>query len=461
MLARIPGHIPEVVIDAERTEVASVVRFGKRVVYGFAGVFLVWGLLVPLESAIEAKGVIATAGNNKLVQHVSGGRVKSILLGEGAHVAKGDLIMVLDPEVNRAELSELQARQAVLLAKKRRLESLIDGTGALVERHASWGIRTGVDRHLETASTGRDAESLGLHRDIYRIQDLEQIFEGQSIDAQLGVLRQQAESLKRERAGLVSMRASAQSGLDDLRNEIRNMKPLVEAGYLARKELWDRARSESQKAGELADMSSRLDRIDAQIVEVANRIDAYLSDQQQAAAKEMTSVLGELAQIRDRLVSAEQALSNTEIRAPDSGTLIAFSANTVGGVLRAGETIGEIVPDNASLVIQARVRPQDIAEVSEGQLARAEISALDRRRYDPIETVLTYVSADAIREPASTTPFYVVHAKPKDDLARLESGDKLKPGMDVNLFINAGSRPFLVYLLSPFITSFERAFNEP
>lgn len=444
MLARNPEFKDDIAADAERTEVAAIIGGGKRIVYGFIAVFVLWGMLVPLESAIDAKGVITTAGNNKLLQHVNGGRIRSILLGEGAHVEKGDLIMVLDPEVNRAELSELQARQAVLLAKKRRLSSIDDRTASLAEGPGSWGIRTGVDRLLRTASTGADQTGHDMHQAIYESQNLERYFEGHSIEAEVGALRHQAESLKRERSGLLGMRDSAQASLRYLRDEIANMRPLVEAGYLARKELWDRTREESQKVGELADLDSRLRRLDEQTLEVQNRIDAYVSGQQQAAAKEMTAVLGELAQIRDRLVSAEQALSNTEIRAPASGTLIAFSANTVGGVLRGGDTIGEIVPDNAPLIIQAKVRPQDIAEVKEGQIARAEVTALDRRRYDPIDTVLTYVSADAIRNPATAESHYLVYAKPEKTISRSEGGGLLKPGMDVNLYVQAGSRPFLV-----------------
>ncbi|WP_422041638.1 HlyD family type I secretion periplasmic adaptor subunit [Roseibium sp.] len=449
-----------------RTEIDGIVLRGKKIVCTFLGVFLLWGLFVPLQSSIVAEGIIAAAGRNKLLQHEEGGRIRSIEVAEGAKVAAGDLIMVLDAETKRAELSELQARQAVLLATKAHLEALRTGAGF----HAAgsgWTLRTRKfdvgtetsDGLVATAAVRNQADN--PIRAIFASQQLEQKFADQAVDAEIEALRNRSSGLAHERAGLVARRAGLTDKLRFLRKEIAALRPLVRDGYVARSRAWKNEREESELVADIAFLKSEIARIDERRNEAGNRVEAYVSGQRRRVAGEMTKVLGELAEIRDRLVSAERALSNTRIRAPVSGTLVSFSANTVGGVVLAGDVIGEIVPDNAPLTIQARVRPQDIAEVRQGQSTKVAITALDSRKYAPLTAVLTYVSADAVRQTPTAAPYYLVHARPEDVASNTAIIGMLKPGMIVNAHINAGKQPFLVYLLAPLIRGFDTAFAEP
>ncbi|WP_306144793.1 HlyD family type I secretion periplasmic adaptor subunit [Roseibium sp. MMSF_3412] len=461
------------------TEIGGIVSRGKKIVYTFLAVFLLWGLLVPLQSSIVAEGTIAAAGRNKLLQHEEGGRIRSIEVAEGAKVAAGDLIMLLDAEAKRAELSELQARQAVLLATKAHLEALRTGAGfhpaqenGRTARDGGWKLRMkkfdagteerGAEAEIGALSANRASNPSGDPiRAIFASQQLEQRFADQAVDAEIEALRNHSNSLTHERAGLVARHTGLTDKLRFLRKEIAAIRPLVRDGYVSRARAWKNEREESELVAEIAFLDSEIARIDERRNEAGNRVEAYVSGQRQRVAGEMTRVLGELAEIRDRVVSAERALANTEIRAPVSGTLVSFSANTVGGVVRAGDTIGEIVPSAAALTIHARVRPQDIAEVRQGQSTTVSITALDSRKYAPLSAVLTYVSADAVSQTPATEPYYLVHARPENVPANAQLIDLLKPGMVVNAHINAGRQPFLVYLLSPLFQSFDMAFAEP
>ncbi|WP_434055364.1 MAG: HlyD family type I secretion periplasmic adaptor subunit [Roseibium sp.] len=453
--------------DMSHTEIDGIVSRGKKIVYTFLAVFLAWGLFVPLQSSIVAEGVIAAAGRNKLLQHEEGGRIRSIEVVEGTKVAEGELIMILDTELKRAELSELQARQAVLLATKTHLESLRTGAGFQHVTEAGWVLRTQTFEveartapHFVSAEPAPDREHDPI-KAIFASQQLEQQFADRAVDAEIEALRNRSNSLTHERSGLVARRTGLTDKLRFLRKEIAAIQPLVRDGYVSKARAWKNEREESELVAEIAFLNSEIARIDERQNEASNRVEAYVSGQRQRVAGEMTKVLGELAEIRDRLISAERALSNTEIRAPVSGTLVSFSANTVGGVVLAGDVIGEIVPDEAPLTIQARVRPQDIADVRQRQSTTVVITALDSRKYAPLAAVLTYVSADAVRQSPTAEPYYVVHARPEDVASNAAITGMLRPGMIVNAHINAGKQPFLVYLLSPLLLGFDRAFAEP
>lgn len=451
--------------DLERTGIDEIVRRGRTLVYGFLAVFLLWGLLFPLNSSVVTEGVITSAGSNKLIQHVSGGRIRSISVAEGAHVEKGDLIMVLDTEVDRARLSELEARQAVLLARRERLRRVGDDVLLAVEDSGQWQLRTAAAREPASAFTSPwkpGTESANeRHAGIFESQEIEHLLAERQHDAEAKAGSHEIRSLVHEMTAMAARKSSLAAALEMVGTEIANMRPLVRRGYLARKLLWEKTLEQTRTEAEIVDLEARIARLGEQIARDQSRQRAIVLDRERQAARELTAVLGDLAEIGDQIVSARSALVNTEIRAPVDGTLTSFSVNTIGGVIRGGAVIGEIVPDDAPLIVRAMVRPQDIVHVRQGMTARADVTALDRRSHDPVDSVLTYVSADVVAATPGIEPHYVAHAR-IDRQPLDESGTSLlKPGMTVALFINTGRRPFLAYLAAPLARSFKRAFNEP
>lgn len=451
------------------TEISTIVRRGRLFAFGVMAAFFIAGTFIPISSAVVANGVVTTSGLNKLLQHPTGGTIKSIDVTDGTVVDKGDLIMVLNPAVSQADLSELKARQAVLLATKKRLEA-ISADGSLTAGFDGWTLRSPEPQSNSplspdmtvVSSIGPDPDVPG---DILAAQQDQLKYGSRSDAAEYRALELQVERLRRQKAGLHDRLQAKQSSLQGIQDEIRRMSPLVRDGYMARKSLWDLQRQENAAQSDYVSLKSEADTIDQQIDEAQMRADAFVAGRHRDTSQQLTSVLGELGQIRDRITSSEIALNSTEMRAPVAGTLVNFSANTIGGVIRGGDVIGEIVPQDAELIVQVRLDPKDVAYVKEGQTAKAVVTALDRREYDPIPSKIVYVSADSVAGSsggaAAGASSYVVRAKmlgiPKDPAGR----PVLKPGMPVDLYIDAGARPFLAYLLKPFFTSFERAFREP
>ena len=194
--------------DAARTEFETIVRRGMIVVYGFLGIFFLWGFFVPLSSAVIAAGQVVSDGDNKLLQHVSGGRIKKIVVADGARLKRGDAVMVLDPIINQAELSDLKARQNVLLAFKSRLEALNAGRSLM---------RPSERREARPSSSGnglrgsQDAVSLvslasiemetAAPSDVFEAQQLEFAFGTESDNAEYKALQHQIDRLLKEQRG--------------------------------------------------------------------------------------------------------------------------------------------------------------------------------------------------------------------------------------------------------------------
>lgn len=452
---------------AARTEFETIVRRGMIVVYGFLGIFFLWGFFVPLSSAVIAAGQVVSDGDNKLLQHVSGGRIKQIIAKDGARLKRGDPVMILDPIINQAELSELKARQNVLLAFKSRLEALNAGR-PLMRREKSGdprparsgnGLRGSHDTvslvslaSLEVADTAPN--------NVYEAQQLEFTFGTASDNAEYKALQHQIDRLLKEKRGLTSRARSLSTSLKITRTELSNMRPLVKQGYMPRQKLWQAERDEARLAAELEGVNAEIAGNEEQVGEARSRAKAFSAGKKRDVSQELTRVLGELAQIRDKVTAAEQAVAHTEIRAPVDGTLVKFSANTVGGIVKGGTVIGEVVPDGADLVVEGRVLPDDIASIETNQSARVVITALNRRSYDPFEATVTYVSADSITEPKTASTYFAVRARIKQPPLNVNGKPLVKPGMQAELYIDAGSRPFIIYMLQPLIDSFAKAFRE-
>jgi HlyD family secretion protein len=181
---------------------------------------------------------------------------------------------------------------------------------------------------------------------------------------------------------------------------------------------------------------------------------------QEKVAEELRAVEAEMNASSEKLVSSEDQAERTEIRSPRTGRVYKLTVNTPGAVIKGGEVVMEIVPDDDTLVIAAQVNPQDIDKIQPGQSARVRLSAFNQRTTPELNAQVALVSADMISDPATGRGFYTATVSiPPDQMARLE-GLQLKPGMPAETMILTGNRSPLSYLLKPVSDSFSRAMRE-
>lgn len=435
--------------DSVRQDVVSIIRGGGIFVGFFAVLFLFWATLFPLANAVVISGSIVASGDNKLLQHPTGGVVRAIFVSDGELVKKGDIILSIDPVVSQAERTSLVARQTMLIAQKSRLEAEkssgegVEETGLPLRGKIEVELIFGLSEVEENA--------------VYAEQRREFIAGRTRYDSQVSSARHQIESLKQDRRGVALRRDGVAEILGLNRLELARMRPLAEAGYVAMREVWVLERTVGEQGSQYRRAGAELASLAEKIGEAEQRLAQLVSGEQARISQELSEVLTQLAGISDQLRAADSAVEAADIRAPIDGILVNLSAKTIGGVVSGFATLGEIVPRDAGLIAKGRVRPQDVAQVQIGQVGEVVITAFNARRVEPISAEVIYISADSLLDEKSGETYFEVRLRP-DEMP--EAAAKIAPGMQADIFLKGSSRTFMTYALTPLMDSFRRAFLE-
>ncbi|MFD0914907.1 HlyD family type I secretion periplasmic adaptor subunit [Pseudahrensia aquimaris] len=464
-------------------------------------VFFFWGSFAHLESAVITPGTLVSEGRNKLIQHSTGGRVSRILVREGMYLTAGQAVLELDETKAAADLSRLEARYASLNALKTRLQAeRLGGTGFdPVANPDLGGLRLG-NNPLDGRS-GSDVltniEPLALRgtqeapsvantfshdaiaafiggkfdqlttagveppRDALMDSQRDAYNSGRDLlDKEIAALERKAETLVQQKAGHRARIESQKRLLQLTREEVRRLAPLASSGYVPRNRLRDRQRSIAELQGNIAAMELDAAAFSTQKAEIDVQIERTKAAKSDAASKEYARIVAELAEIEDQRKAARATLRDMVVRSPVSGNLTSLKVTTEGGVFGSGDVIGEIVPEGAPLLVEARVQPSDIDFVRIGQEADIAVTAFDRRLDDTLTGRVVYRSADAEQDEKTGEQYFVARLRFDDSEKNAANRAKLQAGMQGEVYIHTGSQTFLTYLTKPLMDSFRRAFRE-
>jgi HlyD family secretion protein len=416
---------------------------GLAVVVVLFGGFGVWAATTSLSGAIIAAGQVMVESNVKKVQHPTGGIVGEIRVRDGDRVQTGDLLLRLDETVTRASLSmvskqldQFEARQARLIAERDGLPAM-KVPASLAERQDSPDVRdiVGGERSLfearRTAISGQRAQLTE------RVAQLGEEIRG--LEAQVGAKRKQVGFINQELEGVEKLYK-------------QNLVPITRLTSLQREA--------SRLDGEDGQLVAQIASSKGKIAETELQMIQLVQDLKKEVATDLRDTQAKIGELVERKITAEDQLKRIDIRAPQDGFVHQSSVHTVGGVINAGEPIMLIVPQADSLVVEARIAPQDIDQVHPGQQVTLRFSAFSQRTTPEILATLSRVSADLTRETQSNTAYYTIRVTiPEEELKKLE-GKALLPGMPVEAFIQTGSRTALSYLIKPFEDQVARAFRE-
>ncbi len=434
------------------TDTSPISRKGY-VITGFTlGLFLLWAVTFPLASAVVATGKVVSTGQNKLLQHPSGGVVRTISAQDGAYLERGQLVATIEPASAIAELASLTADRNLLLAKKSRLIAVKSGTN-------TYEIPETVALSFTDLRGSTSAVSVSEHTGslVYQEQEAEFNAGTQRHKSELSLLQNQFTSLEGEYFSRGNQLEQQKARLALLERQYVELEPLVENGHVAKIRLWDLESNLLQAKTEVTELEGNLDGLIGKMDEVKDQIAVTSATHEQNNSRELTDILSELASIEDRIKAARKMVDYSEIRAPVSGTLTSVTIHTIGGVVQPGATIAEVVPDNQPLQVEARLQPADIASIALKQKAEVVVTAFNRRLDDPIEGRISYVSADSQLDEATGEPFFLVRMNifPDEGIA-----PRLKAGMFTEIFIQTEARSFMSYLGRPITDSFRKAFRE-
>lgn len=416
---------------------------GLLLVVLLLGGLFAWSATAKIDGAVVAPGTVVVESNRKPVQHLEGGVIGAVFVREGDAVDAGQVLIRLDDTIERANLAVVVDQLHALIARHARLRAEIDGADAiafaaeLLTLRDNANVRDTLDGQTELFRARRAARN-GQHR----------IFE-----QQIANFRDQIDGLKAQRAA-----RSRQMHL--IRQELAGVGKLYKKGHAPVTRILELKRQLSRIEAQRAEHTTDIARATNSIGEVRLRQIQAGQDFRESVTTELRDVQARLQTLVERRVAAEARLARIEITAPQSGTVLAFKAHAVGGVIQAGETILEIVPGDDELLVQTQVLPKDVDKVQVGQRSRIRLSALDLQVTPEIFGTLESVSADRLEDPRGGAGYFVTRIRIDDaELAKLGNLE-LVPGMPAEVFIQTGERLAISYLLKPLLESVTRAFKD-
>ncbi len=409
------------------------VRRGFGVSLVGLGGFLLWSCFAPLEEGVAASGKIVVDDARKVVQHLEGGIVGEIRVREGDRIEAGDVLLVMKDTVSLAARDQVIQDYASQLASVTRLRALENETSDLDFAF--------LDRLTLGANERADIKE--REETLFRQQR-------DALKADLAVLtarRDAAIETQRQRKAQARIAGRAAAAA---RNELKAIEALFRQ-QLARSAQVSSA--ERQYAALEADIS-RLGSEEKAAAAEERDIEAQIEQTKAQFARKIASDLQEtraaLLSAEERLGAAQDVLDRSVIRASVGGEVLNLKTATVGGVVRPGETLMEIVPDVTGVTASIRIRPVDRASVFEGQLVRTQISAYRGWQAPRIEGRVVGVSADLKEDPASGALYYEARIQAPQESIDALNGLAITPGMPVDAFIFSGrSRTMADYLLAP------------
>jgi HlyD family type I secretion membrane fusion protein len=417
---------------------------GYAVAILFFGGFGTWSAVASLSGATMAPGIVSPDGSRKTIQHLEGGIVKTIHVREGDSVRSGEPLVTLQDTRALAQYEELRERQVFLTALEARL---------LAEQLGVDRIDFPEELFQEASLTSKSA--IESQRALFESRE-----EVQAVRER--ILQQRIAQLDEEIAGLVEVIAAQDEQLDLVAQELEATQQLYEKGLTPLPKVLAIRRSSAQIRGEKATNRAAIARNRQAIGETEIQLIATRQQRQEAASDELTNVRAELAGINSQMPERIDTLFRTTIFAPISGRVMNVLVTTEdGGVIAPGEPILDIVQDDVELVVDARVRPQDIDNVHVGMKARVVLTAFNQRYLPQLFGEVRSLSADRLVDERTGQPYFLAKISVvPEEIEALGKDMDLVSGMPAEVMIISGERTFIDLLVKPISDSVRRSFRD-
>lgn len=408
----------------------NVRRVGFWIVFLTFGVFGSWAAFAPLDSAAYAPGVVTVQSYRKTVEHLEGGIVKDVLAHDGDIVKRGDPIVILDDSQLKAEYETTYSQLIASKAMEARLRAERDD------------LSTIDFSSLLPASTPRGQEARDSETQVFNARRGARLGEVAVLKERIGQLNQQIK-------GTEAMIGTKQNLGKSYTGEIGELDELLAQGFVDKQRLLEQQRKLDMLKSEMADHRSSITKTRLQINETELQMLQINKDFNSDVVKQLAEVQTKAYDLQERTTALRDRLSRVVIRAPEDGMVIDMKVHTIGGFIRPGAPIMDIVPSVSRLIVEAHVPPVDIDRIGVGKLADMRFSAFSAATTPVIEGEVIQVSADRMTEERTGQPYYLARVQ-VTEAGQHKLGDrKLLPGMPADVLIKTGTRTMLQYILQP------------
>lgn len=398
--------------------------------------FLVWAMLTEVNEVARAQGDVVPDGYLQTVQHLEGGIVADILVDEGQLVQKGQVLIRINGDDSLRDMQEVQVEQLALQVQAERLRAFID------------------DREPDFAGIERAGPAM--------IEEQKRMFDEMllSREREAEVIAAQVEQKKQSLAAFKAKLNALGNRMALVRQEVEMQEGLMEQGLTSKLRYIDRKKELALVNGEYAETQNRVREAEQSIGEYENRLKSLNAKHRDEAYRQLEVVQSTVSQNGETLAKRQNRMERLDVRAPVDGFVKGLSINTVGGVVAPGQTLMQIVPLDAPLVVEARISPRDIGHVSVGKPVQVKVHAFDYTRYGVVEGVVEFISATTFVDERSQS-YYRGRVRLQQNFVGTDKMNNIVlPGMTVDAEIVTGRKSVLDYLLKPIQAASSTAFTE-
>jgi HlyD family type I secretion membrane fusion protein len=416
---------------------------GYSLIFVTFGVMGGWAATARLDSAVVAHGTIDVASNRKEVQHLEGGIIKNIAVVDGDVVHAGDVLVRLDEVQARGNLQVLSIRLRIAQAMEARLQA---------ERRMS--------KTLDLPDTLKNDETPEVKS---AVSDQIEIFNDRVsiLTSQRSILENRIGQLEREKEGLAQQSVSFERRVSILKEQLDRLREGLKSGAIQSNVISTREEEFVEVEQNIARMDTEIAKTDKSIGETRFQISQTEQQYKERASSEYKEVNGQMQELVEHMKIAENVMSRLEIRAPVDGTVQSLRFHTTGGVIRPGEVVLEIVPNDKEMVINAQVSPIDIDSVHPGLKAEIKFSAFASRFVPIIIGEVANVSKGSINpEDGRTPPYFLARINVSKGMVPDNIESRLSAGMPADVIISTGERTVADYLTSPLTDAIRKSMRE-
>jgi len=416
--------------------------FGLLVLFGG---FAAWATMTNIAGAIIASGRIEVDRNRQIVQHPVGGVVDLISVKEGDRVAAGDVLLTLDDRQLRSRLAISEGQLFELMARRARLEAERDEAEEIVFD----------DELLERGRANADVQELidGQRNLFFARRD--------SLARQVEQLEKRAGQIANQIDGIAAQQTSLAEQRELIAQELESQQSLLDRGLAQAGRVLALQREAARLNGQLGELAANKAQSEGRITEIELEIIRQGTARREEALTQLRDLRYRELELVEQRAALEAEIEKLQIRAPVSGIIYNMRVQTPRSVIRPADPLLFLIPQDRPLVIAAQVDPIHIDQVLVGQQVNLRLSALDQRTTPELIGRVALVSADAFEDDALGLTYYRAEiVLNPGELAKLNPGDTLIPGMPVEAFIRTADRTPLTYLVRPVMDYFIRAFRE-
>jgi len=400
-------------------------------------VFLIWANFAYIDEIARGDGEVIPSGENQMIQNLEGGIVEEILVKEGDAVEKNQILLKIDNQKSISSYSSNEIKAEALQAKILRLEAESNGE--------DFQVPEDIKKRL--------GEFIENERSLYETNKKE-------LDSKLSALREKLVQRKQELQEAYSQRDHLESSYSMISKEVRMTRPMVAKGVRSKIDFLQLQRQANEISSKYDAAKKSIPRLKSAIKEVQNNIKETKLNFQSQAKEKMNEALAELHSLKATSTALEDQVTRTIVKSPMKGIVQKLYVHTVGGVIKPGQDIMEIVPSDETLLIKVKIKPKDIAFIYKGQRAIVKFTAYDFAIYGGLEGKVVQISPDSIKDEEGNV-FYEVRIKTdKNYIGRHGKQLKIIPGMTTSVDIITGQKSVLDYILKPILKTKQYTFTE-